>query len=555
MRNCPATRAVVFAWWIGFLPAQDWDEFPATEVDASRFFRIESHAATEADVELTKELLCRTIVRLRAAFGTERVDRALRDVDCVVHLHGKATDGASESTAQLVTGTRDGKYTATIKILAPAAFAVDYRDVAGFGPGPDHHLKVLAHEYSTVLLDRLTAGKATGWRFFAGPAWFVQGYEEYLGVAALEPRKRDEALATYMRAQADPDRVRFHPQFAVRDPYVDGATLLHFLHETFGGPRVRAILEAPQTSFDEALAAALGVSMQEVEARWKRWREEALARLDWRKVVLAAKSPREIAAAVVGLDLRHLPQDMRDTVVGALRTLAGKDDYWRTPQDGEPHRVYGVNSGRARWALIVSYPGLTVPGVSWMAVHLFDAGWQQIAVVNFPTGYRIALFDIWQERVLSLQEPVIVVRLGTIGSFMNFTYRERQYYAVREESVTLVRIAQEGGSLTRGVFSASHPWNGPRPPQRTPAQWIEALSSSDPVDVLETLTWLGGRHMGSSEKREPQVNQESLEDAKLWETVRDDPRTRARLAELVESTDGWVREAADLARKTPGPRR
>jgi hypothetical protein len=208
-----------------------------------------------------------------------------------------------------------------------------------------------------------------------------------------------------------------------------------------------------------------------------------------------------------------------------------------------------VNSGAAKWALLVSYPGFEVPGFSWMAVHLFDRDWKQIAVDNFPTGYRMSLFDIWQERVDALAEPAIVVRLGTIGSFGNFTYRERQYYAVRDGRLALVRIEEEGREVTRGSFAASHPWTGPKPPERTAAQWIESLSSEDATDVLETLTWLGGRHLSSADERQANVNQESIEDSKLWETVRDDARTKEKLATLAKSPNRWVCQATALAAK------
>jgi hypothetical protein len=427
--------------------------------------------------------------------------------------------------------------------------------VAGLGPGREHHAKVLAHEYATILLDRVAAAKPAGWRFFTAPEWFVQGYEEYLGAALLEGPQREAVLGAYARAQADPDRVRFHPRLLVKDPYVDGAALLYFLHESFGGERVRAVLDAEQPTFDEALAAALGASLKEVEARWKVWRDEAPRRGDWRTAVGKAKAPAEIAAAVTGVDLRNLPEDARDTVIPALRTLAGKDEYWRRPQDGAPHRVYRVNCGTVRWALVVSYPGFEVPGVSWVAVHLFDREWKQTAIANFPTGYRISLFDIWQERVDSLREPVLVMRLGTIGSFGNFTYRQRQYYAVREDRLALVRIEEEGRQVTRGIFSAEHPWTGPKPPERTAAQWIDLLGSEDPADVLETLTWLGGRHMAAGERRQPQVNQESIEDSKLWEAVRDDPRTKDKLTALAKAANRWVREAAALAAMPADERR
>ena len=543
-----ALRAQVFDAPVDRTP--DFDGPLIRAVQPAEWFRIESHDAAPADVELTTQLLCTTVVRLRAMFGVERTNRLLRGIDCVVHLHGKPTTTVTEGRAALVTKTKDDKYGATIEILAPSGFSPTYRDIAGLPAGADHHGKVLAHEYATVLLDRVAAEKPAGWRFFSGPGWFLQGYEEYLGAAMLHADKRDAVLDAYAREQADPARVRFQPAFAVKDPYLDGAVVLHFLHDSFGGERVRAVLEAPQATFDEAFLAALGVPWREIEAKWKVWREDALARQEWRARLRDAKQPSEIAAAVVGRDLRRLPEDVRDQVIGALRTLAGKDEYWRDPGDGAPHRVYRVNSGAVRWVLVVSYEGFEVPGVSWLAAHLFDADWRQISVANFPTGYRISLFDVWQERVLALPDPVLAVRLGSIGSFGDFTYRQRQYYAVRDDRLALVRIENEGGAATRGSFAAAHPWTGPEPLRRTTAQWIESLSSPNTADVLETLTWLGGRHLPADKPRQANVNEESVEDSKAWESVRDDPRTRSALDALAKSPDRWIREAAALVLRT-----
>jgi len=542
-RTRVAFPALAFA---AMAAAQDFDGSVFESVKPDEWFRVESHDATGADIALTKRSLCKIVARLRAAFGVERTDRCLRGIDCVVHVHGRPTATVNEARASLVTATRDGKYVATIEILGPSAFSANYRDIAGFGAGGDHHSKVLAHEYASVLLDRIAAGKPAGWRFFTAPGWFVQGYEEYCSAMLLDDRARDDVLDAFTRSQVDPDRVRFHPTLSVKDPYLDGAVLLHFLHDSFGGERIRAVLENEQETFDEALTATLGCPWNEIEKRWKAWREDALARAEWRKTVDAAKEPARIAAAVVGRDLRRLPEDVREKVVGALRTLAGKDEYWRHPRDGAPHRVVRVNAGATRWAILVSYEGLQVPGVSWIAAHFFDAEWKQTGVVSFPTGYRIALFDVWQERVDAVPDPLIAVRLGSIGSFGDFTYRQRQYYALRDGRLALVRIEDEGGSATRGSFAASRPWTGAKPLQRTAAQWIESLSSSDPAAVLETLTWLGGAHLSGDEPRQPDVNQESVEDSKLWESVRDDAAARARIETLAKSKSRWIREGAEI---------
>ena len=70
--------------------------------------------------------------------------------------------------------------------------------------------KLVMHEYSTVLLDRITRAKKAGWSFFSGPSWFVQGYEEYLGLMLSSPRNRTAVLGKYLaRHKGGPGRIDF----------------------------------------------------------------------------------------------------------------------------------------------------------------------------------------------------------------------------------------------------------------------------------------------------------------------------------------------------------
>lgn len=523
------------------------DDALVAELRLDDYVRVVGHGASSTDIAFSRHVVGETIVRLRAIFGRERAEKAWTGIECVVNVHGKATTEVDDGRALLRTGTGEKGYKATIDVLGPSGWDPTFRNLAGHGSGTHHFAKVLAHEYATVLLDRLTRAKPTGWTFFAAPAWFVQGYEEYLGVWATATTYRDEVIASYARRLEDQDRVRFHPTFTVADEYLDGAVFVHFLHEVFGGDRVRAVLDAPQAEFEAALLATLDVTWPLIETRWKEWREEALARSAWQVHVAAAKTPAEIATAVRGQDLKNLPEAMHDKVIDALRTLAGKDEYWRSEGDGSPHRVVSLPGGKDRWALVVSGEGMSVPGVSWLAVHLFDAQWQQTQVVNFPTGYRIALFDVWVERVDALPDPVIVVRLGSIGSFGDYTYRQRQYYAVRDGRVLLLRVEDEGGGATTGSFAASHPWTGPKVVERTAEQWHARLASKDAAECLEALTWLAGLHLSSSEEREPNVSNESVEDSRRWEAALAHAPTRALLQELAKSPQRWIREGAELA--------
>jgi hypothetical protein len=168
-----------------------------------------------------------------------------------------------------------GKYRATIDWLTPSGFRPGFRNSLGEPGGEDYFAKVLVHEYATILLERITRSRAKGWRFYDAPAWFVQGYEEYLGLTHSTPHNRKVVLPKYLAlVKKDPHRVRIGFGLGVKDPYLDGAVLLHFMHETFGKAKVQAILTSEAATFEKAAGPALGVTLEEFGRRWERWRKK-----------------------------------------------------------------------------------------------------------------------------------------------------------------------------------------------------------------------------------------------------------------------------------------
>lgn len=260
----------------------------------------------------------------------------------------------------------------------------------------------------------------------------------------------------------------------------------------------------------------------------------------------AAMRPSQIAESVVDQDLKQLSGSKRKHVLDALRTLAGTEDHWRKERDSSPHRLLRWPMGETKWVLVATHDVFAVPEFSWMAVHQFDAEWRQIAVVRFDTGYRMAIRDVRQQAVEDLPEPAIVVRLRGVSPLLGYG-GQVQYYTLVQSRVVLVRIEDEDGRIESGNFNSRLPWTGPVPPTRSTDAWIASLASANPADVLETLTWLTGRHLPSNKPRSAGVDEESVEDSRLFESVRDDPRTRQRLAEVASSSNAWIREAVALA--------
>ena len=96
------------------------------------------------------------------------------------------------------------------------------------------------------------------------------------------------------------------------------------------------------------------------------------------------------------------------------------------------------------------------------------------------------------------------------------------------------------------IYRWRTPPKGPPVPKRTRDEWIRSLSSENPVEQLATLVWLSGTHLSSTDARRENVNQESVEDSKLFEAVRDAAETKKALRELTKASNSWVQEYAKL---------
>jgi hypothetical protein len=255
---------------------EDGDRAPKWSVMKTPFYQIYHVPDHEADAKKARTHLNNAIEGLKKEFEGQPVNKLLADIDCKVYLHPKATDSVSEGLATLRTEVNnDKKFVATIDWLTLSAFRKDFRNSIGEPGGEDYFAKVLVHEYATILLERITRAKAKGWRYYDAQHWFVQGYEEYLGLTQSTPHNRKEVLAKYVALQKDdPRRVRIGFGIGVRDDYIDGAVLVHFMHETFGKKKVQAILTSEADTFEAAVGPALGVGSEEFGRRWEAWRKK-----------------------------------------------------------------------------------------------------------------------------------------------------------------------------------------------------------------------------------------------------------------------------------------
>lgn len=88
----------------------------------------------------------------------------------------------------------------------------------------------MIHEYSTILLERLTQERKKGWHFFEAPRWFTDGIKEYLGLTQTSERNRRDIVGKYLALRKEnPERIDFG--LNTTDPYIDGSLLHLFMHE------------------------------------------------------------------------------------------------------------------------------------------------------------------------------------------------------------------------------------------------------------------------------------------------------------------------------------
>jgi len=227
---------------------------------------------------------------------------------------------------------------------------------------------------------------------------------------------------------------------------------------------------------------------------------------------------------------------------------------WSAPK---PWLVNRFSGGNASWIVLLVYPGYEIPDVSFVEAHLFDKDWNRLAKEEFPTGYRMFIKEAKVVRELALSCDTLVIKTVSAGPFMVTQSGRKpafeqgafqlQHYAALGTNLHLVRISDDNGRLVRNSYRSRSPFKGPSVPARTAVEWGQSLSSTNAVEVLASLVYLTGGHLLGSEQRSPNVNQESVEDAKLFEEVLGAGTTKQTLKTLVASPIPWIAEYAKLA--------
>ena len=291
-----------------------------------------------------------------------------------------------------------------------------------------------------------------------------------------------------------------------------------------------------------------------------------MKRIAWALLLLvpilnsAADEPKDKGlASYVGKDLRFLDEKEAAAFQKRYASLTGEKFEFELGDGLNPWWVKSFGAGKCSWILLQGYPGIQVPDVSYMVIHAFDKDWKRLAKQEIPTGYRFRLEEVTVSKNDSLNQDLLVAKVICNGPFLEVEGEkprplfeqgdfQRQYYALLDDHFVLVRMEDDKGRLVGNSYCWSKPVKGPEVPKKSRDEWIRTLSSSNPVEQLATLVWLTGRHLPSGDKREKNINQESVEDSKRFEEVRDAAETKKAIAELANSKNAWVKEYANLPR-------
>lgn len=254
-------------------------ERATTEKEASgQWFVLQTEGTVPAsDRELLDRALKTGAKSLEAYFDDETLNTTLRSLSIRVVIHAEPNEAANEFTATTRSGFENdsaASYYAEIHMLAPSAHPEGLTTSIGEPKDRAYFERLAVHELSTVPLELATRIKGDGWRLRSAPAWFVQGYEEYLGMTCAPGDAGKAALArrTAM-VVADPHQVDDSFGLDVRDPYATGAVLIRFMHEQYGAARVRRVLSSQEPTFGRAIRASLGVDLDGFMRDWRAWLE------------------------------------------------------------------------------------------------------------------------------------------------------------------------------------------------------------------------------------------------------------------------------------------
>lgn len=250
-------------------------------------------------------------------------------------------------------------------------------------------------------------------------------------------------------------------------------------------------------------------------------------------------------------------------------------------KDREQFRFWGVryvwetneNRSNPKFVVMESSTLMMLPGQQTHRFYFFDKDGNLVNKEDFTSGWRMMVGNVELIRSDDFEFPIVKISAGGGGSFA-YAVRTIQYYALLEESVVLIRLESKSNSIfnldNRNSYGCQYPSIGPKMPDRSIEEWGKSLNSESKTEVLRTLMWLAGKHetieqLTQSQKDEEEIRKlnpasdvwkttlekcpEIIQEIKTYERVKNRQNVQKRLQELANSSNQWIKEAAELALK------
>ena len=178
-------------------------------------------------------------------------------IDSHILIVIKDTGDPSQASADIVN--------TSITFVAPsvAAEESDYYD-------EDYYIGNIAHELGHIYLDRIR-NLSGGYLRSDVPAWFDEGFCEYLKLLALGEQCFDEKYHWYL---PEIPNIIAYGIAGISNVYAGGSWVLRFIDSEFGIDTIKAIITSKQSIFMAALTEATNLTLAQFEEQLKEWLKE-----------------------------------------------------------------------------------------------------------------------------------------------------------------------------------------------------------------------------------------------------------------------------------------
>ena len=199
--------------------------------------------------------------------------------------------------------------------------------------------------------------------------------------------------------------------------------------------------------------------------------------------------------------------------------------------------------GNYYYALLSMISSLGFPGNCKLQIQLFNIQGQPLKLISFNNGWRLFLDNVKVEIIPDIGREIIVVQSQRGENGRDIA---KQYYGLVNEDILLIRLENSEGKLIPNRYYASNHTIGITPPQRSEEQWINSLKSTDIVELLDSLEFLGGDHQGDIVwvgGNHPKIK---TEETKFIDKLRGNETVKSKIFEFANSDNKWLRDSANL---------